>query len=301
MEQPNSPSSPYEDNIKAVKYISKSRHCVYLAINTKSKQHFALKSYFYENEEINSNFLQEARMKSIMHENIISILDSKKKKHDQYGHFFSYNLMELCPFSTVGELFAQSRAFEDVRLVRTIFRQIASGVDHLHKNGISHMDLKLTNLMFGAKFTVKVIDFEFAHFPKDQAILGKGTPGFRAPELRFGNCINPKAADVFSLGIILFALYTGCHPYTEGQEVEGVDLEEMVLNQDPNFWVAHSKLTKLEIVKDEEFKKLFWSMVKRNPSERIKIEDMKKSEWFNRQFYSKQDYETKMSSYYKYY
>lgn len=301
MEQPESPQSPFEDNIKAVKYLSKSRHCVYMAINTKTKKHYALKSYFYEEGMICPSFTQEARIKPLMHENIISMHDSKDKKKDQFGHLFSYNLMEYCPYGSLGELFAESNAFEDIRLVRTIFHQIVNGVEFLHNHGISHMDLKLSNVMLGDKFTVKLIDFEFAHFAQDKKLLGRGTSGFRAPEMKFGQVLNFKAVDIYSLAIILFSLYTGTHPYMENLVVESVDLEEMVLKQDSGFWKAHSNLTKVPVIKDEDFKNLFWSMTKRDPSERISIADVKKSEWFNRPIYSKQEYERKISSYYQYY
>lgn len=99
---------------------------------------------------------------------------------------------------------------------RTLFRQLIEGMDYLHSNGISHLDIKLDNLVLSDDGLLKIIDFDASH-QKDSGkkIISRGTKVYRAPEIRSSECENGFAADIYSCGILLFCFVMGRYPYLE--------------------------------------------------------------------------------------
>lgn len=77
------------------------------------------------------------------------------------------------------------------------------------------MDLKLSNLLIGESFTLKIIDFDSAYYKDDILVLGKGSPNYRPPELKNIRTRDPWATDIYSAGIILFNLMTASLPFLE--------------------------------------------------------------------------------------
>src|SRR5690606_5457236 len=126
----------------------------------------------------------------------------------------SYILMEraLCDFF---EVINSKVLTQDEKLVRTYFHQFVEGLEYLHSQGIAHLDLKPDNLLFGEDHKLKIADFDLSYICGDDSIRGKGTINFRAPEIKDYECKKPFAADIYSAGIILFALMFGYLPYDE--------------------------------------------------------------------------------------
>eukprot|EP00330_Aristerostoma_sp_ATCC50986_P012263 CAMPEP_0114583360 /NCGR_PEP_ID=MMETSP0125-20121206/7108_1 /TAXON_ID=485358 ORGANISM="Aristerostoma sp., Strain ATCC 50986" /NCGR_SAMPLE_ID=MMETSP0125 /ASSEMBLY_ACC=CAM_ASM_000245 /LENGTH=131 /DNA_ID=CAMNT_0001776769 /DNA_START=184 /DNA_END=579 /DNA_ORIENTATION=+ len=130
-------------------------------------------------------------------------------------------------------------------MVRTLFHQLIDGVEYLHTTKVVHLDLKLQNIMLGANFNLKIIDFDLAYMHEDNVIKSKGTANFRAPELRAGAAFDLEACDIFSLGIILFLIKTrGILPFKECLESEDEDQLlvklQKHLNKNPEkFWEIH--------------------------------------------------------------
>jgi len=121
---------------------------------------------------------------------------------------------------------------------------------------------------------------------KTEKTPGKGTIHFRAPEIAAGNAKNFEAADVYSLGVILFFLKFGRLPYSENQEIAGYDLWELMHRDINAFWEAHCDINDgVPLECGHEFKILFESMVKFNPNERIPLKDIKKNIWVLKDVY----------------
>jgi len=181
------------------------------------------------------------------------------------------------------------------RFARTYFHHLVEGVDYLHKNGVAHLDLKLDNLLLGVSKGLKIIDFDLSQRIEDETrnyARGKGTTNYRAPEIRSKKCSNFKAADIYSMGVILFAMVTGLPPYTESDKGECDGWYHLLMKQTENYWLKISKYVNVS----EEFKELFSGMICEQPNQRISMTQIRSSSWFNGPILSDQELEQEMQS-----
>jgi serine/threonine protein kinase len=102
-------------------------------------------------------------------------------------------------------------------IARSFFHQLVEGVEYLHKLKIAHLDIKLDNLLLGHDFKLKLTDFDNSHFEGDTEIRARGSKNYRAPELNDRYCEDCMAADIYSMGVVLFGLVTKVLPYSERQ------------------------------------------------------------------------------------
>ena len=179
-------------------------------------------------------------------------------------------------------------------IARTYFHHLVEGVDYLHKNGIAHLDLKLDNLLLGSNKTLKIIDFDLSQRIDDEKrsyARGKGTTNYRAPEIRSRKCSNFKAADVYSMGVILFTLVTGLPPYTESDKGECDGWYHLMMRQQDNYWEKISKYVNV----NEDFKLMFSAMTCEQPDRRIIINQIRATKWYNGPVLSDQELEQEMN------
>jgi [calcium/calmodulin-dependent protein kinase] kinase len=182
----------------------------------------------------------------------------------------------------------------DERLVRSFFKQLVYGVEFLHKNGVAHLDLKLSNLVIGEDYTLKIIDFDQSFMTGDLKLRGRGTLNFRSPELQNGNCQDPFKADIFSIAIILFCLRFGKLPFNEEKLIKGKNLEECLFLEPSQFWKFHGETYGVTL--GEDFKTLFEGMTQPNPDKRFTIDQIKESQWFKSEVYSDKWLRTKLKT-----
>jgi serine/threonine protein kinase len=161
---------------------------------------------------------------------------------------------------------------------RLLFWEVGQALLHLHSNSIVHRDIKLDNILIfdheeTGGVTAKLADFGFASLLRsDQLTLNsfKGTRrGYMAPEIHAcredpSNYYDPKAADIFALGVVLFALVLGRLPFEFALSSDKL-YNHVAEGRWKEFWAAHAAAVgKLESENDSlaaEFKDLFESLV----------------------------------------
>ncbi|XP_062046194.1 MAP/microtubule affinity-regulating kinase 3-like [Lepus europaeus] len=164
---------------------------------------------------------EAAILRSLRHDNIVRLLAERHTR----THLFL--VMEL---ATKGSL--ESYVLEQGGLAedeaRTLFGQALAAVSYCHGQRVAHRDLKLGNLLLGAHLTLKLADFGLS-LRLEQGTLVRGfwgTPEYCAPELFLGEAYDPFKADVWSLGVVLFAMLAAKLPF-RGKDTE--ELQDTVL------------------------------------------------------------------------
>lgn len=152
-----------------------------------------------------------------------------------------------------------------------IFRQVILGVEYLHYQKIIHGDLKPENLLLAEGDVIKVADLGVCNeFLGDDALIDQrtatGTPAFRAPETLSGQKIyfDGKSADIWSLGITLFAFVFGDVPF-KSQTIPV--LYEQIKNEEISF-PAKTMIS-------DELKDLIKQMLNKDPETRINMQQIK--------------------------
>ncbi len=168
-----------------------------------------------------ARFVREAQAASALnHPNIITIFDAGE---DEAGRFI---VMEFVRGQTLRALVGKDIEFE--KLLR-IVSQIAKALSAAHAGGVVHRDIKPENIMVRDDGYVKVVDFGLARWevtegdaiPRTHTADGTllGTLRYMSPEQASGHRVR-AATDIFSLGIVLYEIVTGKHPFHARNELE---------------------------------------------------------------------------------
>mmetsp|Transcript_14840 Transcript_14840/g.58208 ORF Transcript_14840/g.58208 Transcript_14840/m.58208 type:complete len:516 (-) Transcript_14840:70-1617(-) len=100
---------------------------------------------------------------------------------------------------------------------RKFFQQILYGVDYCHRQRVVHRDLKPENLLLDSKNNVKIADFGLSNLMRDGDLLKTscGSPNYAAPEVISGQLYAGAEVDIWSCGVILFALLCARLPFDD--------------------------------------------------------------------------------------
>lgn len=202
-------------------------------------------------------------MKLIEHPNLLGLWDVYETSKELYL------VME---YVAGGELFDYLVARGRLRTheARLYFRQVIFGVDYCHTFSICHRDLKPENLLLdGSKEVVKIADFGMAALQPSERMLETscGSPHYASPEIVSGKSYDGTASDIWSCGIILFALLCGRLPF-----------------DDPNIQVLLSKVRAGRFEMPQHLEPSVRSLISRmltvDPSRRATMEEIMHHPWF---------------------
>ena len=198
------------------------------------------------------------------HPNVILVTEIFES-NDSY-----YSVMEYCE---KGELF--NYIVEKKRLSENesafFYFQIIQGLEYIHSLGIVHRDLKPENLLLSKEHLLKIIDFGLSnYFTKGQKELLStpcGSPCYASPEMVAGKKYDGIKIDVWSTGIILFAMLCGYLPF-----------------EDKNNDVLFDKILECKVeypdFLSEEPKDLISRILVTDPEKRITIEEIKEHKYY---------------------
>jgi len=306
--EPQSPpiyqDEPTFDDLIIVKKLNKANFLVFLVYSPSHNNYFAMKVFpFQKDGSMKPNFLNEIRFTPLQHPNVISIVDYQAQKAITLGESekdISFILMELAPYGDFFDMVMTHQIPFNDKLARTYFHQLIEGLEYLHSQNVAHLDIKLENLLVGENFNLKIADFDNACIHGQSYTSARGTAFYRAPEIINGNCYDGHSADVYSAAIILFLFKSGgVLPHSENKLFRGLNLFEIMYRDSECFWEKHCEIqNKSPEFFDEDFKALFSAMIAYNPNQRISIEEIKKSKWYNGPTYSSQELVFLMSQWY---
>lgn len=130
----------------------------------------------------------------------------------------------VCELCAGGELYdylvEQPAGRLSEREARRLLGQLCLAVAYVHDAGIVHRDIKLENVLLDERCNVKLADFGFVSQFDDDELLNTycGTTGYAAPEMILGERYRGRPVDIWSLGVILYALLTGALPFDDDSE-----------------------------------------------------------------------------------
>lgn len=149
-----------------------------------------------------------AVMRLLEHPHIIKLYDVFETRQ----HYFM--VMERVKGGELFDYILQKGRLPRKEALR-ILSQIVQGLEFCHMHSICHRDLKPENLLLDENCNIKMADFGMAQIIPDGGVLGTfcGSPHYGAPEVVSGIKYDGRKSDVWSLGVVFYALVTGMLPF----------------------------------------------------------------------------------------
>jgi len=200
------------------------------------------------------------------HPNVAGLLQYSEKPDFHYLVFQHIAGQDL--FTFLEKLNFSPRAESEGRSMIT---QILNGLSHIHANNIAHRDIKLENLLIDTKGRVYVIDLGLCAFVEDGKLCRDwcGSDNYLAPEIVRRIPYNGFKADVFSTGVVLFALLFGVFPF-ENLRVNGVQSLRTLKVRFPS-----------DVKVSSSAKDLLLKMLEDDAEKRYSIADVLRHEWIS--------------------
>ncbi|GLH06018.1 Serine/threonine-protein kinase grp [Gryllus bimaculatus] len=154
-------------------------------------------------------------VKGLRHPNLIRFLQAIETTHRVYI------IMEYAENGSLLDIIRRDAYIDEPR-GRHWFRQLIDSVDYCHERGVVHRDIKCENLLMDSNYNIKLSDFGFArgHMrPKNGvAPLSEtfcGSYAYASPEILRGVPYQPQLSDIWSMGVVLYAIVYGRLPFDD--------------------------------------------------------------------------------------
>lgn len=232
---------------------------VNLVEHKETRKKYALKGAFKYKEgkdKTKRTYMEVRVLQKLRHQNVVKL----------YGWFEDeeviYLVLEYIPGKDLGKFFKDKSP--DRRTVKKIGKQVVKALMYIHRKNVIHRDLKLGNILIDNDLNIKITDFGLCALKQDEFDTfssNLGTARFISPEMISGYSYN-ESCDVWSLGVVLFKLLTGKHPFNGSSKksifnrIEGQSIR----------WY------KYELKRDEA--SLLKKLLRKDPYQRIELEDV---------------------------
>ena len=183
-----------------------------LAIHKLTGKQVAIKSF--DKEYMKDSFsrkkvFQEVYiLKKIHHKNIMRLLEV----FESNNHFLI--VTEYCSSGDLLHYVKRKKRLDEAK-ARYIFLQLVYAISHCHCRSVLHRDVKLDNVLLDTEKGVKLCDFGVSKIVKKKQFVKEqcGTPAYIAPEIIANEGYSGFASDIWSLGVVLYAMIQGTVPY----------------------------------------------------------------------------------------
>ncbi|XP_072380410.1 testis-specific serine/threonine-protein kinase 3-like [Diabrotica undecimpunctata] len=159
-------------------------------------------------------------VKGLRHPNLIRFLQAIETTHRVYI------VMEYAENGSLLDIIRKDGHIDEDR-ARKWFRQLVDAVEYCHDRGVVHRDIKCENMLMNSEWNLKMSDFGFARGNlKDKSghnVLSEtfcGSYAYASPEILKGIPYQPQHADVWSMGVVLFAMVFGRLPFDDSNYKE---------------------------------------------------------------------------------
>jgi tetratricopeptide (TPR) repeat protein len=189
----------------------------------------ALKLIDARSEHARQRILNEVRLaRQITHPAVCRVFDVGEA--DNAVAFYS---MELVQGEDLASLLRRVGRLPSAKVI-DLARQMCSGLAAAHDQGVLHRDLKPANILIDDQGVIRISDFGIA-IPRDSAGRHRltGTPGYMAPEQLVEGSRLSERTDVYALGLVLYELLVGKHPFPPGRSTPPPLPSSVVPNVDP--------------------------------------------------------------------
>ena len=234
---------------------------VKLGINKKTKEKVAIKilkkKKIVHKEDAERIEREINILKKLDHINVIKIY---KINEDEEKY---YIVMEFCENGELFHYIVERQRLKEEKAA-FFFYQLINGLEYIHSKNIVHRDLKPENLLLGKDNILKIIDFGLSNFcePDNYLETPCGSPCYASPEMVSGDKYNGHMIDIWSTGIILFAMLCGYLPF-----------------EDPDNDILFAKILKCKIKYPDYLSDITIDLMKKilvvEPMKRITLDEIK--------------------------
>jgi 5'-AMP-activated protein kinase catalytic alpha subunit len=234
---------------------------IHYAIDIKTNEKMCVKIIEKSGRERDTVQNEIEILKSLKHQNIVSFIDSIETE----THFFIFQ--ELCDGKTLFDVIIESRKLEE-KVAKKVFHQLIEAIYYLQQKGISHLDIKLENIICSSDFKIKLVDFGFATSEQNLLDYFRGSLRYTAPEIHNFEPYYGMIADMWSCGVILFTILNGYLPFDEDTDPQTVKVIQKCQYSIPKT-ISKSATT------------LIKQLLEKNTEKRIMAKDVLENNWFN--------------------
>ena len=202
-------------------------------------------------------------LKNLRHNNIVHLYDIKETSNSLYI------IMEYIQGKELFDYIVSKKRLSEIEACN-FYQQIISGIEYLGKIRVVHRDIKPENLLLDNKNNIKIVDFGLSNIYPNNELLQTacGGPCYAAPEMINGELYKGLGADIWSSGIVLYAMLCGYLPFEDGDNE-----------------ILYKKITdgKFKTPKylSENCKDILHKILNVDPKKRYTIKQIKKHPWFN--------------------
>ena len=202
-------------------------------------------------------------LKNMRHNNIVHLYDVKETPTSLYI------IMEYIPGKELFDYIIYNKRLSELEACK-FYQQIISGIEYLGKIKVVHRDIKPENLLLDNKNDIKIVDFGLSNsYPKNELLTTAcGSPCYAAPEMINGERYYGLKTDIWSSGIVLYAMLCGNLPFEEADNEKLYKKITAGKFKTPNFL-------------SDSAKDFLHRILNVDPKSRIAIPQMKKHPWFN--------------------
>ena len=235
------------------------------AVNKNNNQTYACKVFPKSNLSDKGDIERFQReinaMAFLRHDNLVALYDFFWDENN------FYMIIDYCPEGELFDYIVKNDKLDEPTSA-LIFQQIASSLQYCHNLGVAHRDLKPENVLIDKFPLIKVSDFGLCGYINEKKLMKTfcGSPCYCSPECLCRVQYDGRLSDVWSLGVILYAMVTGEHPWN-------ITNTSIMLRQ-----ILKGAYTVPSFVSNQ-CKELITKMMQVNPRDRISIDDILKHPW----------------------